>query len=93
MVATQMAQGNTMEGLNWSTWLGHTLSPIAIVGTAAGYFPYFAAILAATWYLVQLYESKTVQDSIVSHRKRKAAKLRAKLMAVEELLKQTEKDK
>lgn len=87
-----MQQGHTMEGLNWSTWLGHTLSPIAIVGTAAGYFPYFAAVLAATWYIVQLYESKTVQASIQSHRRRKAAKLRAKLMLVEELLKHTEKD-
>jgi hypothetical protein len=81
-----------MEEVSWASWMGHTLSSIAIVGSAFGWFPYFAAFLAACWYAVQLYESKTIQDSIKAHRLRKAARLRAKLMIVEELLKQTEKD-
>lgn len=88
----QASGGPGMSELSLWEWIGHILAPAAIIGTILAWFPYFAAFLAVVWYLVQLYESKTIQDAIKAHRLRKYAKLKAQMLILEELLKQTERD-
>ncbi len=41
--------------------LGHLVSLGAIFGTMAGYVPAIAAVVAITWYLLQIWESPLVQ--------------------------------
>lgn len=57
-----------------------------IVMTLVGVLPGIAAVLAAIWYLVQIYESKTVQGWLdrrrIASRARKLAKLEAKKLVV-----------
>jgi len=62
-----------------SHWVGHLVSVGAIIGTIAGYLPAVAAIIAMLWYLVQLYESGTVQSYLRGRRDRKIAKLTMEL--------------
>ena len=40
---------------------GHMASIGAILGTLFGYLPYIAAVVAVIWYLLQIWESQTVQ--------------------------------
>lgn len=52
-------------------------SAFLVVGALANLLPPIAAILAGLWYMVQIYESKTVQSRLYRHRiKRLAKKLR-----------------
>lgn len=67
-------------GLNW---LGHSLSLGAIIGAMAGIFTPIAALVAASWYGVQLYESKTVQGLIRRRREHKIRMLRLRLAELE----------
>lgn len=59
---------------------------VAIALTFAGFLPPIAAILAGCWYLVQIYESKTVQAWIerraLARRARKLLKLEAKRLVL-----------
>lgn len=43
------------------THTADTVSALAIIGTFAGFLPPLAALCAAVWYCVQVWESKTVQ--------------------------------
>lgn len=75
-----------MEGINsFLSWVGHTLSGAAIIGTLLGYFPAVAAAVAMLWYVVQLYESRTVQRWLQSRRLRKIAKLKIEMARLEAL--------
>lgn len=47
----------------------HAGSATLIAGTMAGVLPPIAAILAICWYLVQLWESKTVQGWVKRHKR------------------------
>jgi hypothetical protein len=71
-----------MEDVSVIGWIGHSLSSAAILGTIFGFFPYFAALLAAVWYLIQIYESRTFQhwfrNRLMKHRAKRLAQLRAK---------------
>jgi|SRR6185369_6946167 len=62
-----------------SHWVGHLVSAGAIVGAIVGYLPAVAALVAVIWYLVQLYESHTIQRYLRSRRERKIAKLTLEL--------------
>lgn len=74
-----------MDSNHITLWLGNTASLAAIVSAMLGWAPLFAAIVAAVWYLVQIYESATVQRYLASRRARKLARLKAQIVALEAL--------
>ncbi len=44
---------------------GHIVSTGAILGSMAGWLPPISALAALTWYLISIWETKTVQDFVV----------------------------
>ena len=74
-----------MEDYHITSWLGHSLSGAAILGTLAGWFPPIAAFVAFIWYSIQIYESKTVQDWFHARRAKKIARLKARLHVIEQV--------
>ena len=66
-----------------SNWLGNLVSASAIVGAIAGWLPALAAIVGLIWYLIQIFESATVQRWTAARRTRKIARLKAKVMMME----------
>lgn len=66
-----------------TSWIGHTLSSAAIVGTIFGLFPPIAAVAAFIWYMVQLWESKTVQRWVRQRRQRKINRLKTQISVLE----------
>jgi hypothetical protein len=71
-------------------WLGNGTAAAAIVGTLLGWAPAIAAVIAGGWYLLQMYESKTVQAWVRDRRVRKLARLKAEAIMLEAKLKQPE---
>ena len=69
----------------WLSWIGHALSPIAVIGTVVGWFPAIASAVALIFYLLQMYESKTCQRWLTSRRLRKIAKLKIEMARLEAL--------
>lgn len=53
----------------------------AFVATAAGYLPFILALLPAIYYLILIWESKTVQGFIERRRQRRLVKEAAKVQA------------
>ncbi len=49
------------------THVADTISAGAILGTFAGYLPPLAALVATVWYIVQIWESHTVQKWVRLH--------------------------
>jgi len=72
--------------------VGHLVSAGAILGAIVGYLPAIAALVGVVWYLVQLYESNTVQRYLRGRRERKIAKLTLELarLQAQKLLQQTD---
>lgn len=66
-----------------TNWFSNILGGTAVVATVAGLAPPIAAIIAAVWYLVQIYESATVQRWIALRRVRKLARLKARVLMLE----------
>lgn len=66
-----------------SYWLANIFGTGSIVAAAAGFVPAFAAGVALVWYLIQISESKTVQDWIKGRRVRRLAKLKARALMLE----------
>lgn len=58
-----------------------SLAIAGFVTTALGYLPVVLALIPAFYYLILIYESKTVQDWVARRRARKAAKKLAKAKA------------
>lgn len=52
----------------------HVVSLGALVGTVAGWFPWLAAFVAFVWYVLQIYESHTVQKWLARRAVRKREK-------------------
>ena len=67
----------------FNTWVGNIASVAAILGTFVGWVPAIAAGVALCWYLIQIYESQTLQRWLASRRARKIAHLRAKIVELE----------
>lgn len=82
------SRGSTMDDINVTAWVGHSLSTTAIVGTLAGVFPPIAAVAAFIWYSLQIYESQTVKKFFARRRAHKIAKYKAKLIQLETLNKE-----
>lgn len=68
---------------NLSNWLGNIFATGTIVATLAGWVPVVGALIAASWYLIQIYESATVQRWLAARRARKIARLKARLILME----------
>jgi hypothetical protein len=79
-----MVKGHDMDLSGWVTWLGHTVSGVAIIGTIVGWFPAIAATLAAVWYCIQIYESNLFQRWLKLRTSKKIAALRAEIKRLEE---------
>lgn len=67
-------------------WLGNTTSLGVIITTILGWVPAVAATIAIVWYMVQLYESKTIQRLIENRLRKKLIKLKAEAAHLEILL-------
>ncbi len=68
---------------NINQWVGNIFSASAIIGVFAGWLPAIAALVAAVWYLIQIYESATIQRWVAGRRIRKIARMKAKVMMME----------
>lgn len=64
-------------------WFGNTISGAAILATLAGWLPTVAAIVALIWYLIQIYESATVQRWLANRKHRRLAHLKARVIMLE----------
>lgn len=80
-----MAKGITMDQTHNTIiqWFGNIASVGAILTTMFGIMPAAAAAVALIWYLIQIYESRTVQRYVHAHRIRRIARLKAKLLMLE----------
>lgn len=72
-----------MDSSTINQWLGNGLSAGAIISTFAGWTPSIAAIVALIWYLIQIYESATVQRWLANRRVVKLARLKARVIMLE----------
>lgn len=65
------------------SWVGNGASVGAIVSTLAGWLPPAAAFIALIWYVIQIYESNTVQAWVRNKRTRKIARMKARVLMME----------
>lgn len=56
----------------------HVASLGGLIAAALGYLPAVVALIPATYYLILIYESKTVQAAMHCHRRKKMARMRRK---------------
>ena len=63
----------------------HTLAPGVLVASMAGILPAVGALIAIIFYLVQLWESSTVQKWVSARRLRRIAKAKVELARLEAL--------
>lgn len=68
-----------MSAEHFNTLLGNGISLGAIIGTLAGWLPPIAALIAAVWYCVQIYESKSFQGFLMRRRAKRAERLEKQL--------------
>jgi hypothetical protein len=64
-------------------WIGNGFSIATIATTFIGWTPAIAAVVALVWYLIQIYESATVQHWLGTRRLRKIVRLRARAAVLE----------
>ena len=83
-----------MEDFNLPSVAGHSFSGLAILGSLVGWFPPIAVLLAIVWYVIQIYESNTVQKWRQARRVKKIATLKIEMARLEalELLQQRKDD-
>jgi hypothetical protein len=67
----------------FSHWIANFISGGAIIATMTGYIPAVAAGVGLIWYLIQIYESSTVQRWLAGRRIRKIARLKARVIMME----------
>lgn len=65
---------------------GDIISAGAVIGTFLGYLPLMAAFLAMLWYVIQIWESRTVQDWWRNRQEVRKAKKLVRLRAEEKVL-------
>ncbi len=64
-------------------WVGSGASLGAIASTMIGWLPPIAAFIALVWYMIQIYESDTVQRKLRMRRTRKLARMKAQIIMME----------
>ena len=67
-------------------WVGNGVSTVAIIGTFFGWFPYVAAFAAFTWYVIQIWESRTTQEWWTRRNANIRARRISRLQAKEKLI-------
>lgn len=72
-----------MENHTISQWIGNIAGVGAIITTMLGVLPAVAALVAFVWYLIQIWESKTVKDIRDRRKIEKLARLKAKVLVME----------
>jgi hypothetical protein len=70
----------------WAT--GDAVSIGVIGGTLLNYLPPAAAFFAIAWYVIQMYESKTIQNMLRTRRLKQLVAIRAKATALELLIRE-----
>ncbi len=65
------------------SWIGNGASAGAVISTMVGWLPPAAAVIAFIWYVIQIYESATVQKWIRNRRTRKIARMKAQVLMME----------
>ena len=68
------------------TWIADAISGAAIVGTIVGYLPVIAAVAGLCWYLIQIFESRTVQHWLSNRQMIRKARRIARLKAKEKVI-------
>lgn len=66
-----------------SHWIANTISGGTVLSAVMGYTPAIAAIVGLVWYLIQIYESATIQHWIAGRRVRRLARLKARVLMLE----------
>ena len=66
--------------------MGDFASLAAILGSLSGWLPPLAALIAMLWYLLQIWESRTVQTWMLDHDQKMRARRLRTLMAKEKLI-------
>lgn len=74
------------SGLHPLAWAADVVSAGAIVGTIAGYLPFVAALAGLIWYVIQIWESRTIQHWWRNRQMVRKAKRIAKLKAKERII-------
>mgnify|MGYP001603714389 CR=1 FL=1 len=64
-------------------WFGLAICPVAIFGSLLGWFPGVASLVALIFYLLQIYESASVQTWLHTRRLRQIAILKKKMAILE----------
>jgi hypothetical protein len=65
------------------SWVGNVASIGAVVSAFVGWLPPAAALVAIIWYMIQIYESDTVQGWRKRRRNVRLARLKARVMMME----------
>lgn len=73
------------HSFNIQSWVGNGISLGAIAISIFGYIPAIAAGVALVWYLLQIYESATVQIWLRRRRRRLVLRLQARIASLEAL--------
>lgn len=90
MVATM--KGTMDDQFTFMQWVGHSVSLAAIGGALMGLLPSIAAVAALIWYMLEIYESRTIQKFVRARRLQTLVKLRAKAVALELDIRNRERD-
>ena len=61
-------QGTMENQFDVSHWIGHIVSLFALTGSMFGLLPAIAGVAALLWYIIQIWESRTVQEWAVLRR-------------------------
>lgn len=72
--------------IDYTHWTGHVVAFFAMLGSLLGFFPVVAAMAAAVWYMIQIYESDTSQKWISNRRMVRKGRRIAKLRAEQKVL-------
>ena len=74
------------DGAHPAAVIADFVSAGAILGTAIGYFPLFAAFVGLVWYSIQIWESRTIQHWAQNRKMVLKAKRIARLKAKEKVI-------
>ncbi len=64
-------------------FLSYAGAPALLISVVVQAVPVIAAIVAIVWYLVQIYESKTVQRWLSNRQQRRLARMKAAVLMLE----------
>lgn len=81
-----------MDDVNVAYWVGHLVSPLALLGTLIGLFPAVTAVVVFVFYCLQIYESRPTQRWLHTRRQRKIAHYTKRIHELEAQIKISKED-